>query len=115
VFVILSLVSVEMLKLNVAIAIFALSSIRCSGQSLNYRLPNDSLPLHYDLLLTTDIHRSDFTFSGRVKIHVKILAATQTVTLHSRDIIVDSITLRDTNGAVSTSNLTPQCGRGVCA
>ncbi|KAG5684365.1 hypothetical protein PVAND_013600 [Polypedilum vanderplanki] len=81
------------------------SSINCIENLINYRLPNDTFPLSYDLSLTNYIHESNFTFNGNVKIHIKIKEETQTVTLHRRDIIIDSIDLYDGNDILKLSNL----------
>ena len=53
--------------------------------SLNYRLPNNSLPLHYDMHIETDIHEGSDKFKGKVKINVKILETTDVITMHFRN------------------------------
>lgn len=96
-----------MLKLQVIIVVFFVSLTHCSPfeATVNYRLPNDTVPLSYDLLISTDIHQEDFTFSGRVKIHIRVKETTQIITLHCRDIIVNSVNLYDSNGALKKSKL----------
>jgi hypothetical protein len=51
-------------------------------QSLNYRLPNDSRPVHYDLYIETDIHNGSDKYLGSVKIYVQIMEATDVITMH---------------------------------
>lgn len=59
-----------------------------------YRLPNQTRPSHYDITLTTHVHdggREDF--SGVVKITIKPLETTKVITLHQRQITIESIKL----------------------
>lgn len=58
-----------------------------------FRLPNNSIPLRYDLWLKTDIDKGIFDFSGKVRILVEILISTQKITLHSNELEVDKIEL----------------------
>lgn len=60
-----------------------------------YRLPNDTLPVRYDIHLTTDVDKSNFNFSGLVRIRVRAVEETSVVTLHYRDITVSKVTLID--------------------
>lgn len=77
-----------------------------SDQSYGYyRLPNNSLPISYDLWFMTDIHKDDLKFSGRVKIQIKIIEESETITMHSRDIIIDTVDLYDKTGNLSKSSL----------
>lgn len=71
-----------------------------------YRLPNDSIPLRYDLWLKTDVEKEVFEFSGSVKIHIKIVEPTQQITLHYRQIVIDNVDLLTAAKAVVKSNLT---------
>lgn len=50
-----------------------------------YRLPNDTRPSRYHLQLETNIDKGDFSFKGQVKIWIKVLQRTSTVTLHHRE------------------------------
>lgn len=72
---------------------------------LNYRLPNDSRPLRYDLWLKTDVDRNVFDFDGLVKIQILIIERTQTITLHARQLAIDNIDLRDRDGMLIQTNL----------
>lgn len=59
----------------------------------NYRLPNNTIPLHYNIRLSTEIHRGDFLFSGIVRINIRVLEESNTITLHSRQMIIQRIIL----------------------
>lgn len=60
-----------------------------------YRLPNDSYPLSYDLYLRTDIDQGIADFQGRVKIHIKMQSTTNEIVLHSKQINITNIDMRD--------------------
>lgn len=64
------------------------------------RLPNDTIPLHYELWLTTDIHVPIFEFQGRVKIDIQAIEATNVITLSQYLINIDEITLEDSTGGI---------------
>ena len=72
---------------------------------LNYRLPNNSRPIRYDLWLKTDVDKNNFDFSGRVKIHIKILEPTQQITLHARQLTIDNVDLLNTDNTLRQANL----------
>ncbi|XP_050072636.1 aminopeptidase N-like [Anopheles maculipalpis] len=55
-----------------------------------YRLPKTSIPIHYDLHLTTEIHRNEREFSGSVAIQLQILEATDKLVLHNRGLVISS-------------------------
>ena len=71
----------------------------------NYRLPNNTIPLHYDIRLGTEIHRGDFTFSGIVRINIRVLEESNTITLQSRQMIIQRIILFNANGTNFESSL----------
>lgn len=58
-----------------------------------YRLPNNSIPLSYDLMLTTDIDKGLFNFTGSVFIHIKIVDESTEIVLHYRQMTIDVINL----------------------
>lgn len=60
------------------------------------RLPKTSVPLLYDLTLTTSVHLGQRAFTGVVKINVEITETTNILTLHNRDLIIDSVKLTNT-------------------
>uniref|UniRef100_A0A1L8DQZ0 Aminopeptidase n=1 Tax=Nyssomyia neivai TaxID=330878 RepID=A0A1L8DQZ0_9DIPT len=61
---------------------------------VSYRLPNNTHPIHYDLRLTTRIHAADFTYTGSVTIQISVIEPTNVITMHSRDITVQSVVVR---------------------
>lgn len=68
--------------------------------TVGYRLPNDTIPINYDLWLKTDVDKNIFTFDGHVKIHVKIVEETSSVTLHIRQLEIDNIDIVAITGEV---------------
>lgn len=53
-------------------------------ESVSFRLPNDTIPIDYYVSLSTDIHdNGNASFSGKVRITIKVVEATSTITLHS--------------------------------
>lgn len=77
-------------------------------ESLNdrsFRLPNNTEPVSYSIRLSTDIHRGDFGFQGEVTIAIRALEATNSVTLHSRQTIIERIDLIAPNGTLVQGNV----------
>jgi aminopeptidase N len=58
-----------------------------------YRLPNNSLPLSYDLWLETHVgaEDEDYEFQGKVKIAIEITNSTDVITLHYRKINITKV------------------------
>jgi aminopeptidase N len=69
------------------------------------RLPNNTLPIRYDLWIKTDIDKEVFNFSGRVKIQVKVVEDSDYVTLNFDKSKVDKIDLLDVNKNLVSENL----------
>lgn len=76
-----------------------------ADDGLNYRLPNNSIPLRYDLWLKTDVDKEIFEFDGRVKIHLRIVEATNRITLHYRQLTIGQINLLNTDESIAAPNL----------
>lgn len=77
-----------------------------ADEDITYRLPNNSLPIKYDLWIKTDVDKEDFNFQGRVKIHLRIVEATDVITLHYRQIEIDNVDLLSvTEEAIIENNL----------
>lgn len=70
-----------------------------------FRLPNNTIPLHYDLTLSTNIHRGDFVFDGRVRINIRVLEHSDTITLHYRQLVIRNVNLLHINGTVLQENV----------
>lgn len=84
---------------NVVIAPF-----RDPYDGIDYRLPNNTLPLRYDIHLATDIHNGNFTFTGRVTITIGVLENSTEITLHYRQLeIINVSLLRSTGGTIQFS------------
>lgn len=82
------------------------SSIVPAFVPTTYRLPNNSIPLSYDLRLTTDIDKAVFNFTGAVKIHIKIIDESQEIVLHYRQTTIEVINLWSGDGTtIISSNL----------
>lgn len=72
---------------------------------VSYRLPNTTTPLHYDIWLTTDIHRGDFNFDGRVTIKILALQNTTEITLHYRQLTIKNVRLLREGGGTMQANV----------
>lgn len=69
--------------------------------NIDYRLPNNTKPIRYDIKLTTDVHNENFTFTGRVTIEIEAVENSAEVTLHYRLLtIVNVALLRSTGGTI---------------
>lgn len=58
-----------------------------------YRLPNDSFPLQYDLLIRSDIQAGRFEFFGFLKLQIQMKTASNEIVLHSKQHTVTNIDL----------------------
>lgn len=70
-----------------------------------FRLPNNTIPLHYDIHLRTNVHSGDFAFHGSVIINIRVLEASNTITLHSSQMLVQTVNLLDAQGNTIERNL----------
>ena len=75
---------------------------------IDYRLPNNTLPIHYDIFLSTDIHIPSFAFEGTVTIRLRALENTSSITLHTRFLIIENVDFLDENGNLIQSNVNYQ-------
>ncbi|KAL7021704.1 hypothetical protein ACKWTF_011988 [Chironomus riparius] len=73
--------------------------------SLSFRLPNNTVPIHYDVSLLTDIHLGNFDFFGTVTIDIRVVEASETITVHYRQLSISSIDLLDFSGNMLESNV----------
>lgn len=60
-----------------------------NDKQINYRLPNHTKPLFYDLKLNPHLTSDNFTFNGEVLVYIEILNQTRTLTLHTKKLIID--------------------------
>lgn len=72
---------------------------------IDYRLPNNTMPLHYDIFLSTDIHIPFFSFDGIVTIRLKALENSTDITVHFRQLVILNVDLLDANGTPIQSNV----------
>ena len=80
------------------------------SQELNlgtFRLPNNTIPLHYSLRFTTNVHSADFVFEGVTSIIFRVLEPTKTISLHAAlsRLTIERINLFTVQGSVVQSNL----------
>ncbi|EAT41120.1 AAEL007204-PA [Aedes aegypti] len=71
----------------------------------HYRLPNDVIPLHYDLWLHPNLDEG--TFTGRVSIDVSVVSTTRTIVLHSNGLTITNPSLK-LETSLTPITLTPQ-------
>lgn len=74
--------------------------------AINYRLPNNTRPLHYDIHLTTHVHDSEFEFEGHVIVKFELKSApVNEITLHMKKLKNLQVKLLDINKNVIQNNL----------
>jgi aminopeptidase N len=73
--------------------------------NIDYRLPNNSKPLRYDIFLSTDNHKGNFTFTGRVTIQIQVIENSTEVTLHYRELTIVNVALLRSGGGTIQSNV----------
>lgn len=83
-----------LLKVSFVIVLFvAFAALNSMGfvpdvanEITTFRLPNDTVPVHYYLSITTSIHdNGNSAFSGRVRITIRAVEETSVITLHYRE------------------------------
>ncbi|XP_062703238.1 aminopeptidase N-like [Aedes albopictus] len=90
-----------MWKVFVPLAVFVIASSACPLEVASirefdsYRLPNKTIPTHYDLYLDTNVHLDDLDYSGNVKIRILVLESTSEIVLHSTRSIIVNLELRN--------------------
>jgi aminopeptidase N len=67
-------------------------------QGVAYRLPNDTLPIRYDIGLTTRIDLDNFYFNGNVAIRLTVLLSTNRITIHSKQLTISTLSLKSATG-----------------
>lgn len=94
----LALVLVTGLALAVAVPLFpplreTPLEIDPRQETISYRLPNDTFPIHYKLHLNTRIDNADFAFTGSVEINLGVAVQTQQIVIHSSQSSINAVTL----------------------
>lgn len=69
------------------------SIVNLRTNEVGYRLPNETSPESYEITIVTNIDKNNFTFSGTVVIHVRVLEVTSNITLHARQLTIESVKL----------------------
>lgn len=64
---------------------------------ISYRLPNTTVPLAYDIWLSTDIHAGEFGFDGQVTIRFQCIETTTEIVLQYRMLTIDTVSLFNSN------------------
>lgn len=64
---------------------------------LLYRLPNNTVPTSYDVAFQTRVDIPEFTFSGVVRIGILTKEPSTSITLHHRQLVIESATLWTTD------------------
>lgn len=79
-------------------------SLSKNDSSINYRLPDNVLPVHYNIKLIPYIEEDNFTFDGEISVRIKIRDATRDLSLHAHDLTIDdtATSLVNGDGAVRT-------------
>lgn len=72
---------------------------------LNFRLPNDTNPLSYDIWLSTNIHVGEFGFDGRVIILFEVVETTEVLVLNSRLSTIQNISIFGSDNALIEENV----------
>lgn len=62
--------------------------------AVNYRLPNNTRPLEYDISLSIRIDQNNESFTGTVEIQILVEELTNYITLHQRALRYHSVRLR---------------------
>lgn len=63
---------------------------------INYRLPNDTLPLHYGIFLYPNLVEA--TFNGSVEIHINLTKSRTFLLVHTKFLEITSTKLHEANG-----------------
>lgn len=70
-----------------------------------FRLPNNTMPLHYELYFTTNVHAADFSFHAMTSIRIKVLEPSNTITLHASQLLIERINLLTPQGDMVQFNM----------
>lgn len=71
---------------------------------ISYRLPNTTLPLTYNIWLSTEIHQGRFGFDGQVAIRIQCIETTPDIVLQYREMTIDRVYLFDSNNNLIDDN-----------
>jgi len=73
-----------------------------SLKASDYRLPDDTVPIHYNIKIIPYIEEDNFTFDGEIAVNIEIQRATRNLSLHALDLTIDeaATSLLDADGIV---------------
>lgn len=74
-------------------------------ESVTYRLPNNTRPLHYDILISSGIHAGDFNFDGEVTVRIVAIENSSEITLNSKWLAIKNIDLFNADDQIIQSNV----------
>lgn len=82
--------------LNVGLIFIATTALPVDGDSgndlsttVNYRLPDNVVPVHYNIGLIPYIEKDNFTFDGKSHVIIEIRRASRDISLHALDLIIN--------------------------
>lgn len=97
------------LLINIGLIFTAASAVPVDRDSrndlhvtINYRLPDNVTPIHYNIKLIPYIEEANFTFDGEISANITIRHATQNLSLHALELTIDeaATSLFDNDGIV---------------
>jgi len=80
------------LKLLLNIGVILISrTVSCIDNNLEIidRLPNNTIPIHYNINLTPYLEEGNFTFHGESNVNIEIRYKSSKISLHSRDLEIN--------------------------
>lgn len=72
-----------------------INSLTDPFDDLDYRLPNTTMPIHYDIFISTGIHQDERNFSGKVDILIEAINDTDEIVIHYRESTITKVGLFD--------------------
>ncbi|XP_024945954.1 uncharacterized protein LOC107272872 [Cephus cinctus] len=72
----------------------------------DYRLPNNTIPISYEVKLVPYLEENIFTFTGSVSISVSVVDETDSIVLHADSLNIISTSVVNSNGSVLNVNST---------
>lgn len=85
--------------------IMSIAPFRDDADGKDYRLPNNTRPISYNISLFTDIHLGVFDFNGTVRITIEAVQNSNEITIHSRQITIESISLYSSDSELIQENV----------
>lgn len=71
---------------------------------VSYRLPNNTIPINYDITLATNVDKGNFTFDGKVIIGLLVQEEGTDITIHARQLNIIEVALQTSTGSVIRLN-----------